>query len=104
MAYEKKKTQREIDVENIPDEFGVLKRFYIGVFFVIAVERMHGFRTFCEKHGLDTGNLSRIIKTPTMKFNPQHLSILVIHYGFSAHWLITGEGPMRLNTESNPEE
>ncbi len=99
MAYEKKKTQREIDVEKIPEDHGVIKRFFVGVFYVIAVERLHGFRTFCTENGLDTGNMSRIIKNPTMKFNPQYLTILVLKYGFSAHWLLTGEGPMLLKAE-----
>lgn len=101
MTYEKKKTQREINVENIPDEHAIVRRFFIGVFYVVSRYNMHGFRTFCELHGMDTANMDRLIREPHKKFYPKYLTILVKEYDFSAHWLITGEGPMILEKKEN---
>lgn len=91
----KKKTQREIDFENMPNDYPIVKRFFMAVFHTIATENYRGFKTFCDVNNIDGSNLSRLIKNPSRQFNPHYLFIMVKKYGYSAHWLITGEGPMK---------
>lgn len=52
-------------------------------------------RPFCEMYEINRRNFWLLEKNPDSKiFNVEWLSILVIEFGLSAHWLLTGEGDM----------
>ena len=91
-----KKTQRQIDAEKIPEDYPIVKRFFFAVYQIITEGLATDFKNFCEENGIEPRNLERLIKNPHRQFNPMYLTILVQKYRYSAHWLLTGEGKIKL--------
>jgi hypothetical protein len=51
---------------------------------------------FCVKYGIDVRNLMRATKNPgDRRVSLQWIHALVMEYGISADWIITGRGEMR---------
>lgn len=89
------KTKRQIQAENIPEEYPQHKRFFAAVFDIVARQLESDFTNFCKANGIDGRNLEKVIKEPHRNIKVEYFSILVKKYGYSAKWLLTGEGKMK---------
>ncbi len=72
----------------------VVERWFIAVQHYIYEENLRGFKTFCEMYDLPRTTLARMEKEPHRHFHTEWLTLLVEKCGYSAHWLLTGKGPM----------
>ncbi|MGY5550822.1 hypothetical protein ACXA18_03235 [Riemerella anatipestifer] len=72
----------------------IIRRFFVAVEHYILIEDLRGFSTFCKLYDLPRTNLLRLKKEPHRQFHPEWLTLLV-KLGYSAHWLLTGEGEMK---------
>nr|WP_315025999.1 hypothetical protein [uncultured Chryseobacterium sp.] len=102
MAYIKKTTKRELAVAEISDDYPIVRRFFVAIYYIIAKENLHGFKTFCDLQGWESRNLEKVIKEPHRSINLNYLNVLVVKFGISAIWLITGDEPMLVNAPVKP--
>ncbi|RKT01045.1 hypothetical protein BCF58_0256 [Chryseobacterium defluvii] len=93
----KTKTKYEENIERISNDFPIVRRFFTAVYHVIATENLRGFHTFCVINNLNTSNMARLTKEPHRQFPLNLLTLMVEKYNFSAHWLVTGKGPLKNN-------
>lgn len=89
------KTKRQIEAENISEEYPHHKRFFAAVFDIVARQLEPDFTNFCKANGIEARNLQKVIKEPHRNIKVQYYGILVAKYGYSADWLLTGRGKMK---------
>jgi ABC-type antimicrobial peptide transport system permease subunit len=89
------KTKRQILAEKISADYPIVRRFFQAVFHIVAEEVEPDYTNFCKANGIDTRNLQKVITEPHRNLKVEYFSILVKKYGYSAHWLLTGEGEMK---------
>lgn len=80
----------------------------ISVRFFLALERLkldkaiRGKKTFTDRFGINRWNLNTIAKDPASGRVPASwLSYLVLGYGISADWLLTGRGDVYASDKSD---
>ena len=78
----------------INNELDLLSRGYNPLRHHMQVNNIHFFSQFCEEHNLPRTTLLRLEKEPHRQFHLEWLSLMV-SLGYSAHWLLTGEGEMK---------
>lgn len=94
-----RKSNKELEYNIIPDEHDIIRRWFQAVYEVVMPENNYGsFKNFCDENKLDASNMRRFIKEPHRQFNLHLLKTLVVKYGISSHWLITGEGEMKADS------
>ena len=69
------------------------KRFFFALDRLIQDRQIRGVQTFTKEFGINRWNLLTVKKEPESRFvKTEWLSYLVLHYGISAEWLLTGIG------------
>lgn len=89
------KTKRQANSENISDEYPIVKRFFAAIFDVIANKVEPDFNNFCTSNNLSYRNVEKLITNPHFCMKSEWVAILVVKYGYSADWLLTGRGKMK---------
>lgn len=75
------------------DMQAITHRFFEALDRLKADGAIRGKKTFTERFGINRWNLNSVEKDPTTSRVPATwLSYLVIGYGISADWLLTGRG------------
>ena len=73
----------------------IVMRFYEALDVLIANKKIRGVKTFTDKYEISRWNLNTVRKTPESgMFKLAWLSFLIVDFGVSAEWLMTGEGWM----------
>lgn len=74
----------------------IAERFLLCVDEILASHQFKSERTFCERYGINRGNLYQLRQDPSRKiFTADWLTFLVEDFGYSAEWLITGKGEQK---------
>ncbi|MCJ8153188.1 hypothetical protein MKJ01_05360 [Chryseobacterium sp. SSA4.19] len=89
------KTKRQIQAENIAEDYPHVKRFFTAIFDIIAHEKEKDYTNFCKSNSIDGRNLQKVITEPHRNLKVEYFGILVEKYGYSAEWLLTGKGKMK---------
>ncbi|REC57028.1 hypothetical protein DRF62_02395 [Chryseobacterium piscium] len=89
------KTKRQIQAESISEDYPHVRRFFAALFDIIATEKEPDYTNFCKSNGIDGRNLQKVITEPHRNLKVEYFGILVKKYGYSAKWLLTGEGKMK---------
>lgn len=73
----------------------VIRRFFEALEMLKAMREIRGIQTFVDEHGIDRRNLYKLKHDASRGlFQVAWLSALVVDYGVSAEWLLTGRGAM----------
>lgn len=77
------------------EQNAIVGRFFEALEALKDSRRIRGTKTFTDRYGIHRGSLLRLRKNPgTNDFKVAWLTYLVVDYGISAQWLLTGEGKM----------
>ena len=75
------------------DSQKIVKRFFEALGRLKTDKRIRGKQTFTRAHGINRWNMLTLEKDPSRDiFQPAWLAYLVVDYGVSAQWLLTGVG------------
>lgn len=81
------------------DGIKVTKRFFEAIDYLKKRKTIRGLGTFTRNHGVNKWNLITVRKQPECSvLKPELLTWLVIDYGISAEWLLTGKGEILSET------
>lgn len=73
----------------------IVGRFFEALAWLKESRQIRGVKTFTDRYGIHRRSLQRLQKTPgTNDFKAAWLTYLVVDFGISADWLLTGEGQM----------
>lgn len=73
----------------------IVKRFFLALDQLIELRVLRGKKTFTDRYGINRWNFNTVQKQPAGgMFKTIWLTHLVLDFGVSAHWLLTGEGEM----------
>lgn len=73
----------------------ITKRFFEAIDLLKRMRIIRGLQTFTNKYNINRWNLISVKKNPTSNMlKTEYLSYLVLDYGISADWLLTGRGEM----------
>lgn len=73
----------------------IVGRFFEALVSLKENRRIRGVKTFTDRYGIHRRSLQRLQKNPgTNDFKAAWLTYLVVDFGVSAQWLLTGEGDM----------
>ena len=73
----------------------IVGRFFEALASLKENRRIRGVKTFTDRYGIHRRSLQRLQKNPgTNDFKAVWLTYLVVDFGISAQWLLTGEGGM----------
>lgn len=70
-------------------------RFFEALKYLKEKKIIRGAATFCNKYGIDRRNIHRIKNNDNGTIKACWLTWLVLEYGVSANWLLTGRGKIR---------
>ena len=79
------------------------RRFFEAIDALKRDRRLSGIYGFSLKYNLSHSNLFMIKSREQGVVNMEYLTYLVRDFGISAHWLLTGEGDMFIQTPSRTE-
>lgn len=75
------------------DGIDVTRRIFEAIDFLRSTKRIRGLQTFTRRYGLNYWNMNTLKKQPGIRvLKPEYLAYLVRDYGFSADWLLAGNG------------
>lgn len=78
-----------------PEGIAVTKRFFEALDMLKAQRRIRGLLTFTKAHDINYWNINTVRNQPESSvLKPEWITYLVIDYGVSADWVITGRGGM----------
>ena len=73
----------------------VTKRFFEAIDMLKAQKRMRGLLTFTKAHDINYWNINTVRNQPDVSvLKPEWITYLVLDYGISAEWVLTGRGGM----------
>ena len=73
----------------------IVGRFFAALAWLKESKQIRGVKTFTDRYGIHRRSLQRLQKDPsTNDFKAAWLTYLVVDFGISAEWLLTGEGQM----------
>lgn len=71
----------------------ITTRFFDALDYLIENKVIRGKKTFARRYDIDRRNLEKLKQDPSRHiFQPSWLTHLVVDYGISADWLLTGRG------------
>lgn len=77
------------------EQNSIVGRFFEALDQLKASRRIRGVKTFTDRYGIHRRSLQRLRENPgTNDFKAAWLTYLVVDFGISAQWLLTGEGQM----------
>lgn len=75
------------------DGIDVTNRFFEAIAYLKQAKVIRGLGTFTRAHDINKWNLLTVRKQPQSSvLKPELLTWLVLDYGISAEWLLTGKG------------
>lgn len=78
-----------------PEGIAVTKRFFEAIDMLKAQKRIRGLLTFTKAHNINYWNINTVKAQPESSvLKPEWITYLVLDYGISAEWLLTGRGGM----------
>jgi len=77
-----------------PINIQIKERFYDAFDKLYELGYIRTRQSFLDKYGIDRGNFIATRKNNTRRVDSRLLSILVIDYGVSGDWLLSGKGKM----------
>lgn len=78
-----------------PEGIAITKRFFEAIDMLKAQKRMRGLLTFTKAHDINYWNINTVRNQPEASvLKPEWIAYLVLDYGISSDWLITGRGGM----------
>lgn len=78
-----------------PEGIAVTKRFFEALDMLKAQKRMRGLLTFTKAHDINYWNINTVRNQPESRvLKPEWITYMVLDYGISANWIITGRGGM----------
>lgn len=78
-----------------PEGIAVTKRFFEAIDMLKAQKRMRGLLTFTKAHNINYWNINTVKAQPESSvLKPEWITYLVLDYGVSSDWIITGKGGM----------
>lgn len=78
-----------------PEGQKITARFFEAVDTLISMKRLRGLNTLSNEIGLGGGNMRKIKRLPAIyTLKPEYIHYIVVEYGVSAKWIITGSGKM----------
>lgn len=72
----------------------IVGRFFEVISDLKSSRRIRGLKTFTDRYGIHRTQVRRLQEDPSRDFKAAWLTYLVVDYGVSAQWLLTGEGSM----------
>ena len=69
-------------------------RFFRAIDELVARKKLRGKKSFATKYELNQGNFFKLRNNPEAEFQMNFLTMLVVDFGVSANWLLTGKGDM----------
>lgn len=73
----------------------ITKRFFKAIDFLIEHKYIRGVKTFSTRYNINYWNFKTLKKEPDKRIlKPEYINFLVVDYGISANWIITGNGEM----------
>jgi hypothetical protein len=73
----------------------ITKRFFETISLLKAQKRMRGLFTYTQSHNINYWNINNVKNQPeTRVLKPEWIAYLVLDYGVSADWILTGRGDM----------
>lgn len=80
-------------MEELPKSQDIVIRFFEALKYLKRIRKIRGKQTFTTRYDINRWNFNTQEKEPDRgMFHIVWLSYLVLDYGVSAHWLLTGEG------------
>ena len=81
---------------NISKEgIAITKRFFEAIDMLKAQKRMRGLLTYTKAHDINYWNINTVRNQPEVSvLKPEWIAYLVLDYGISAGWILTGRGGM----------
>jgi hypothetical protein len=81
----------------------IIDRFFEAVDYLISQKKLRGVNTLAKLMGVDGATLRKLRSHETHSIKPEFMYYLVVSYGVSAEWLLTGRGEMffRQNSHKN---
>jgi hypothetical protein len=77
------------------DSQKIISRFFEALDYLKAAKVIRGRQTFTRQYGINRWNMSTLEKDMSRDiFQAAWLNYLVIDFGISARWLLTGQGDM----------
>ena len=88
--------QKTFSDMNISKEgIAVTKRFFEAIDMLKAQQRTRGLLTFTKAHDINYWNINTVRNQPDVSvLKPEWITYLVLDYGISAEWVLTGRGGM----------
>ncbi|WP_138481701.1 bacteriophage CI repressor [Dyadobacter bucti] len=91
--------KKPVKTADLPDSIEIFERFNQVVDYLLKEKIMKSKYYFTNKYGLGATIFSLKSNSKTASLVPAaFLALLVKEFGVSAHWLLTGEGPMTYKT------
>jgi hypothetical protein len=73
----------------------ITKRFFEAIDILKAQRTMRGLTTFTNAHDINYWNINTVRNQPDVSvLKPEWITYLVLDYGISAEWILTGRGGM----------
>jgi len=80
---------------NNPESIAIINRFYEAIDVLISERQLRGVKTFTDKYNINRWNLNTVRKNPESDmFQLVWVSYLIMDFGVSAEWIMTGKGWM----------
>lgn len=77
-----------------PEGIAVTKRFFEALD-MLKAQRKTNLLTFTKAHAINYWNINTVKNQPEIRvLKPEWITYLVIDYGISADWILTGRGSM----------
>ena len=70
-------------------------RFFEALEALIQIKAVNSFHEFCTLYKVDRRNMERLQREPHREFPMFLLATLVLDFGISANWILTGRGRMK---------
>lgn len=107
MQKQKQQEEEEQEQRVQKEQEIIVGRFFEAMYAIInnkETYKLRGKATFCKRCDINRGNLYQLEQDMSRGiFKAAWLTYLVRRFGVSAHWLLTGDGPMMKKPVGRPK-